>query len=46
MAVDRLLPTEESADLLELVRELCAHELAPHAAHPPKHGRPHQKQRQ
>jgi alkylation response protein AidB-like acyl-CoA dehydrogenase len=33
MAVDRLLPTEESADLLALVRELCEHELAPHAAH-------------
>jgi alkylation response protein AidB-like acyl-CoA dehydrogenase len=32
MAVDRLLPTEESTDLLGLVRELCAHELAPHAA--------------
>jgi alkylation response protein AidB-like acyl-CoA dehydrogenase len=32
MAVDRLLPTEESADLLALVRDLCEHELAPHAA--------------
>jgi alkylation response protein AidB-like acyl-CoA dehydrogenase len=32
MAVDRLLPTEESTDLLALVRELCAHELAPYAA--------------
>jgi alkylation response protein AidB-like acyl-CoA dehydrogenase len=32
MAVDRLLPTEESTELLALVRELCAHELAPHAA--------------
>jgi alkylation response protein AidB-like acyl-CoA dehydrogenase len=32
MAVDRLLPTGEAADLLALVRELCEHELAPHAA--------------
>jgi alkylation response protein AidB-like acyl-CoA dehydrogenase len=32
MAVDRLLPTEESTDLLALVRDLCAHELAPYAA--------------
>lgn len=32
MAVDRLLPTEESTDLLGLVRDLCEHELAPHAA--------------
>jgi alkylation response protein AidB-like acyl-CoA dehydrogenase len=32
MAVDRLLPTEESVELLALVRDLCAHELAPHAA--------------
>jgi alkylation response protein AidB-like acyl-CoA dehydrogenase len=32
MAVDRLLPTEESMDLLTLVRDICAHELAPHAA--------------
>src|SRR3954469_7479536 len=32
MAVDRLLATEESVELLALVRELCAHELAPHAA--------------
>ena len=32
MAVDRLLPTEESVDLLALVRDLCEHELAPHAA--------------
>jgi alkylation response protein AidB-like acyl-CoA dehydrogenase len=32
MAVDRLLPTEESVDLLGLVRELCAQELAPSAA--------------
>jgi alkylation response protein AidB-like acyl-CoA dehydrogenase len=32
MAVDRLLPTEESVDLLALVRDLCDHELAPHAA--------------
>jgi alkylation response protein AidB-like acyl-CoA dehydrogenase len=32
MAVDRLLPTEESVDLLGLVRELCAQELAPCAA--------------
>ncbi|TCO33292.1 alkylation response protein AidB-like acyl-CoA dehydrogenase [Kribbella steppae] len=32
MAVDRLLPTEESTDLLALVRDLCTHELAPHAA--------------
>src|SRR3954452_23529505 len=32
MAVDRLLPTEEAVELLALVRELCAHELAPHAA--------------
>jgi alkylation response protein AidB-like acyl-CoA dehydrogenase len=33
MTVDRLLPTEESTELLGLVRELCEHELAPHAAH-------------
>ncbi|MFF0268915.1 acyl-CoA dehydrogenase family protein [Kribbella sp. NPDC004536] len=33
MAVDRLLPTDESEDLLSLVRDLCEHELAPHAAH-------------
>lgn len=32
MAVDRLLPTEESVDLLALVRDLCEHELAPYAA--------------
>ncbi len=32
MAVDRLLPTEESTDLLGLVRDLCEHELAPYAA--------------
>jgi len=32
MAVDRLLPTEESTDLLALVRDLCDHELAPYAA--------------
>jgi alkylation response protein AidB-like acyl-CoA dehydrogenase len=32
MAVDRLLPTEESTDLLGLVRELCDHELRPYAA--------------
>jgi alkylation response protein AidB-like acyl-CoA dehydrogenase len=32
MAVDRLLPTEESTDLLALVRDLCEHELAPYAA--------------
>ncbi|TCM46998.1 acyl-CoA dehydrogenase family protein [Kribbella sp. VKM Ac-2568] len=32
MAVDRLLPTEESTDLLGLVRDLCANELAPYAA--------------
>ncbi|MFF0338128.1 acyl-CoA dehydrogenase family protein [Kribbella sp. NPDC004875] len=32
MAVDRLLPTDESVDLLALVRDLCEHELAPHAA--------------
>lgn len=33
MAVDRLLPTEESTELLQLVRDLCDHELAPYAAH-------------
>ncbi|NIK54420.1 acyl-CoA dehydrogenase family protein [Kribbella shirazensis] len=33
MAVDRLLPTDESIDLLALVRDLCEHELAPYAAH-------------
>ena len=32
MAVDRLLPTDESIDLLALVRDLCEHELAPFAA--------------
>jgi alkylation response protein AidB-like acyl-CoA dehydrogenase len=33
MIVDRLLPTEESEELLGLVRDLCEHELVPHAAH-------------
>lgn len=32
MAVDRLLPTEESRDLLALTREICADRLAPRAA--------------
>jgi alkylation response protein AidB-like acyl-CoA dehydrogenase len=32
MTVDRLLPTEEAAELIELVREIAASELAPHAA--------------
>jgi alkylation response protein AidB-like acyl-CoA dehydrogenase len=32
MAIDRLLPSEEAADLVELVREIAAGELAPHAA--------------
>jgi alkylation response protein AidB-like acyl-CoA dehydrogenase len=32
MAVDRLLPTDESVDLLALVRDLCEHELTPYAA--------------
>jgi alkylation response protein AidB-like acyl-CoA dehydrogenase len=32
MTVDRLLPTEEGADLVELVREIAAAELAPAAA--------------
>lgn len=32
MAVERLLPTEEASDLLELTRELAAAELAPKAA--------------
>ncbi|TWD81603.1 alkylation response protein AidB-like acyl-CoA dehydrogenase [Kribbella amoyensis] len=32
MPVDRLLPTEESTDLLALVRDLCEHELTPYAA--------------
>ena len=32
MTVDRLLPTEEAAELIELVREIAASELVPHAA--------------
>ena len=32
MAVERLLPTEEAYDLLELVREIAAEQLAPRAA--------------
>ena len=32
MTVDRLLPTDEGADLVELVREIAAAELAPNAA--------------
>ena len=32
MAVDRLLPTEEAADLLGLVREIAEAELRPRAA--------------
>ena len=32
MVVDRLLPSEEAYDLLGLVREICAAELAPYAA--------------
>ncbi|MGW6172482.1 acyl-CoA dehydrogenase family protein [Arthrobacter sp. NPDC055138] len=32
MVVQRLLPTEEAQDLLELVRDLAARELIPHAA--------------
>jgi alkylation response protein AidB-like acyl-CoA dehydrogenase len=32
MAVDRILPTDESRELLGLVRELATTELAPHAA--------------
>ncbi|TDW98472.1 acyl-CoA dehydrogenase family protein [Kribbella sp. VKM Ac-2566] len=32
MAVDRLLPADESVDLLALVRDLCEHELTPYAA--------------
>ncbi|HET7326051.1 MAG TPA: acyl-CoA dehydrogenase family protein [Nocardioidaceae bacterium] len=32
MAVDRLLPTEESRDLLALTREICAEKLAPRAS--------------
>ena len=32
MAVDRLLPTAEGAELVELVREIAAAELAPRAA--------------
>ncbi|HVS69612.1 MAG TPA: acyl-CoA dehydrogenase family protein [Mycobacteriales bacterium] len=32
MTVDRVLPTEEAKQLLDLVRELCRDELAPNAA--------------
>ena len=32
MPVDRLLPTAEAHDLIELTREICARELAPKAA--------------
>lgn len=32
MAVDRLLPTDEAHELLALVREICADELAPRAS--------------
>ena len=32
MTVDRLLPTEEAYDLLALVREIAAEQLAPRAA--------------
>ncbi len=32
MTVDRLLPTEDAAELVGLVREIAAAELAPHAA--------------
>jgi alkylation response protein AidB-like acyl-CoA dehydrogenase len=32
MSVDRLLPTPEAQDLLRLVREICAEQLAPQAA--------------
>jgi alkylation response protein AidB-like acyl-CoA dehydrogenase len=32
VAVDRLLPTEESRDLLALTREICAEKLAPRAS--------------
>jgi alkylation response protein AidB-like acyl-CoA dehydrogenase len=32
MAVDRLLPTPEAEDLIALVREICADELAPRAS--------------
>ncbi len=32
MAVDRLLPTSEAYDLLELVRDICAEQLAPRVA--------------
>src|SRR3569623_2180829 len=39
MTVDRLLPTEEAADLLELVREIGDAELRPRAAADEKAGR-------
>lgn len=32
MAVDRLLPTSEAYDLLDLVRDICAEQLAPRVA--------------
>ena len=32
MAVDRLLPTEEGAELVALIREIAQAELAPRAA--------------
>ena len=39
MPVDRLLPTEDASDLLDLVREICDAELLPRAAADEKAGR-------
>ena len=36
MAVDRLLPTPEAHDLIDLVREICAEQLAPRASRRPR----------
>ena len=33
LAIDRLVPTDEGAELIELVREIASAELAPRAAH-------------
>ena len=39
MPAERLLPTTEAEDLIALVRDIAAHELAPHAAEAEEHGR-------
>ncbi|NUT90626.1 MAG: acyl-CoA dehydrogenase, partial [Saccharothrix sp.] len=39
MPAERLLPTTEAEDLLDLVREIAREELAPHAAEAEEHER-------